>query len=261
MSGAATPLAGQVAWITGGGSGIGLAGAIELARAGCRVVVSGRDGDKLDLAIAAAEQAGVPRGAMTPAPLDVADAAAVTRVAAEIETRHDRIDILVNSAGLNYAKRYWKDTDSATFADVVAINLNGAAACTLAVLKGMQRRRRGTVVNVASFVGWHLGYLTGPAYTASKAAMIALTHSFNIEEGVNGLRATALCPGEVATPILKSRPVQPSAEEKARMLQETDLGRTIRFIAEMPAHVCINELVISPVWNRLYVGGDELKRK
>ena len=106
-----------------------------------------------------------------------------------------------------------------------------------------------------------MGYLTGPAYTASKAAMIALSHSFNIEECVNGLRATALCPGEAATPILKKRPVEPSAEEKARMLQEDDLGRTIRFIAEMPPHVCINELVITPVWNRLYVGGDDLKRK
>ena len=54
--------------------------------------------------------------------------------------------------------------------------------------------------------------------------------------------------------------VEPSDEEKARMLQEEDLGRTIRFIAEMPAHVCINELVITPVWNRLYLGGDDLKR-
>lgn len=261
MSVTASTLAGQVAWITGGGSGIGLAGAISLACAGCRVVISGRDGDKLELALATAQSAGVPRGSITTATLDVADAAAVARVAAEIEARHERVDILVNSAGLNYAKRYWKDTDSTTFADVIAINLSGAAACTLAVLKGMRRRRQGTVINIASFVGWHLGYLTGPAYTASKSAMIALTHSFNIEECVNGLRATALCPGEVATPILKKRPVEPTAEEKACMLQEADLGQTIRFVAERPAHVCINELVISPVWNRLYIGGDDFKRE
>ena len=260
MSNAAA-LAGQVAWVTGGGSGIGLAGAIELAKAGCRVIVSGRDAAKLDAAIAGAEARGAPPGSITPAPLDVADATAVARVGAEVQGRHGRVDVLVNSAGVNFAKRYWNDTDSATFDEVVAINLNGAAACTLAVLKGMQQRRQGTVINVASFAGWYLGYLTGPAYTASKAAMIALSHSFNIEECVNGLRATALCPGEAATPILKKRPVEPSAEEKARMLQEDDLGRTIRFIAEMPAHVCINELVITPVWNRLYVGGDDLKRK
>jgi NADP-dependent 3-hydroxy acid dehydrogenase YdfG len=259
--GADQTLSGQVAWVTGGGSGIGLSGAIELAKAGCRVVVSGRDAAKLDAAVASAEARGAPPESIAAAPLDVADAAAVARVATAIQDRYGRVDILVNSAGINFAKRFWTETDSATFDEVVAVNLNGATACTLAVLKGMQRRHLGTVINVASFAGWYLGYLTGPAYTASKAAMIALSHSFNIEECVNGLRATALCPGEVATPILKKRPVEPSAEEKARMLQEDDLGRTIRFIAEMPGHVCINELVITPVWNRLYVGGDDLKRK
>lgn len=253
-------LAGQIAWVTGGGSGIGLAGAIELAKAGCRVIVSGRDAAKLVAAIASAEASGAPHGSIEAAPLDVADMAAVARVGAEIQDRYQAVDILVNSAGINFAKRYWAHTDSATFGEVVAVNLNGAAACTLAVLKGMRQRRSGTVINVASFAGWYLGYLTGPAYSASKAGMIALSHSFNIEECVNGLRATALCPGEAATPILKHRPVEPSAEEKARMLQEADLGRTIRFIAETPAHVCINELVITPVWNRLYVGGNDLKR-
>ena len=261
MSTASTsPLAGQVAWITGGGSGIGLAGAVELAKAGCRVVISGRDAAKLDAAVASAEARGAPHGAIEAAPLDVADIAAVARVAAAIEARHGRVDILVNSAGVNMPKRYWKETDAATFAAIVAINLTGATACTMAVVKGMRARRIGTVINVSSFAGWSVGYLTGPAYTASKAGMIALSHSFNIEECINGLRATALCPGEVATPILKNRPVEPSAEEKARMLQEDDLGRTIRFIAEMPPHVCINELVVSPVWNRLYIGGDDLKR-
>ena len=253
-------LQGKVAWITGGGSGIGLAGAIELAKAGCRVVISGRDADKLDAAVIDAQTRGAPAGAISSAPLDVADKAAVRRVAAQIEAEFSRVDILVNSAGVNFPRRFWTETDSETFEQVVAINLNGATFCTLAVLKGMQARREGTVINVASFAGWHFSYLTGPAYTASKAGMMALTHSFNIEECVNGLRATALCPGEVATPILKKRPVEPSAEAKARMVQEADMGRTIRFIAEMPPHVCINELVISPVWNRIYIGGDDLKR-
>ncbi len=254
-------LQGKVAWITGGGSGIGLAGAVELARAGCRVVISGRDAAKLAAAVRQAETQGAPHGALSTAPLDVADGDAVAQVAQELQARLGRVDILVNSAGINFRKRYWSETDSPTFNQVVGVNLNGAMACTLAVLPGMRARREGTVINVASFAGWHYGYLTGPAYTASKAALMALTHAFNIEEGVNGLRATSLCPGEVATPILQQRPVVPSAEEMARMLQEEDMGRTIRFIAEMPAHVCINELVISPVWNRIYVGGEDLKRK
>ena len=254
-------LEGQVAWVTGGGSGIGLAGAVDLAKAGARVVVSGRDAAKLDAAIAEAEARGAPAGSITAKPLDVADAKAVNAVAAAIQAELGRVDILVNSAGLNYPKRYWCDTDAETFADVVGINLNGATYCTLAVVKGMRARGQGTVINVASFAGFHYEYMTGPAYTASKAAMMALTHSFNIEECVNGLRATSLCPGEVATPILKKRPVQPTEADKARMLQEADLGRTIRFIAEAPAHVCVNELVISPVWNRTYVQDQPLVRK
>ena len=253
-------LSSKVAWVTGGGSGIGMAGAVELAKAGCRVVISGRDAAKLDAALAHAEVAGAPTGLISASPLDVADAAAVQRVAHDIQERLGRVDILVNSAGINFPKRYWGETDAATFEKVIAVNLNGATYCTLAVLHGMRERHEGTVINVASFAGWHFGRLTGPAYTSSKAALMALTHSFNIEECVHGLRATALCPGEVATPILKQRPIEPSADEKARMLQEADLGRTIRFIAEMPAHVCINELVISPVWNRIYVGGAELGR-
>ena len=254
-------LQGKVAWITGGGSGIGLAGAIELVHAGCHVVISGRDAAKLAAAVRQAETQGAPPGMLSTAPLDVADSDAVARVAQQLQAQLGRVNILVNSAGINFRKRYWSETDSATFNQVVGVNLNGAMACTLAVLPGMRARREGTVINVASFAGWHYGYLTGPAYTASKAALMALTHAFNIEECVNGLRATSLCPGEVATPILQQRPVVPSAEEMARMLQEQDMGRTIRFIAEMPAHVCINELVISPVWNRIYVGGEDLKRK
>jgi NAD(P)-dependent dehydrogenase (short-subunit alcohol dehydrogenase family) len=256
-----TSLDGKIAWITGGGSGIGLAGATELARAGCRVVISGRDEFKLNSAVESAIAQGVPQGRISAAVLDVSDRNAVSATAQAIAGELGGIDILVNSAGVNFPKRYWKETDGSTFERVVATNLNGAAYCTLAVVEGMRTRRLGTVINVASFAGWHLSYLTGPAYTASKAGMIALTHSFNIEEGVNGLRATALCPGEAATPILKLRPIEPSEADKARMLQEIDLGRTIRFIVEMPPHVCINELVITPVFNRLYVGGDELRRR
>jgi NAD(P)-dependent dehydrogenase (short-subunit alcohol dehydrogenase family) len=254
-------LAGQVAWVTGGGSGIGLAGAVALAQAGCSVVISGRDASKLDAAVEQAVARGAPAASITALPLDVSDRAAVERIAAAIEAQHGGVDLLVNSAGINFPKRFWKETDAATFEQVMAVNLNGATFCTLAVLKGMQSRRRGTVINVASFAGWHFSYLTGPAYIASKAGLMALTHSFNIEECVNGLRATALCPGEVSTPILKQRPVEPSEEDKARMLQEDDLGKTIRFIAEMPPHVCINELVISPVFNRVYLGGADIQRR
>jgi NADP-dependent 3-hydroxy acid dehydrogenase YdfG len=68
------------------------------------------------------------------------------------------------------------------------------------------------------------------------------------------LRACCLSPAEVATPILKSRPVPPSEEILAKMLQPADLGRTIVFVANMPRHVCVNEILISPTWNRAFIG-------
>jgi NADP-dependent 3-hydroxy acid dehydrogenase YdfG len=81
-----------------------------------------------------------------------------------------------------------------------------------------------------------------------------------MEEGANGLRATVIMPGEVATPLLRKRPVAPSKEEMERMLQPEDLGATIRFVAELPPRVCVNEILISPTWNRVFFGGTDLAR-
>ena len=83
--------------------------------------------------------------------------------------------------------------------------------------------------------------------------MNSMTESLNMEAGIHGVRACALCPGEVATPILDSRPIPVTAEEKALMLQAEDCGEIIAFIAQMPPHVCINELTVSPTWNRGFV--------
>jgi NADP-dependent 3-hydroxy acid dehydrogenase YdfG len=74
-----------------------------------------------------------------------------------------------------------------------------------------------------------------------------------MEEGVNGVRACVICPGEVDTPLLAKRPVPQPAEVRAKMLRPEDLGRTIRFVSEMPTHVCVNEIIISPVSNRLFL--------
>jgi NADP-dependent 3-hydroxy acid dehydrogenase YdfG len=75
-----------------------------------------------------------------------------------------------------------------------------------------------------------------------------------MEECGNGIRACAICPAEVDTPIMDRRPVPPSAEDRALMLKPEDLGRTIRFVAELPARACVNQIIISPTWNRVYVG-------
>jgi NADP-dependent 3-hydroxy acid dehydrogenase YdfG len=246
-------LQGKVAWITGAGSGIGRAGAVELAQAGARIVLSGRRSGQLDEVAAEIRSAG---GAAETVPLDVGNKSAVAEAAAGIGP----VDILVNSAGINLPTRFWKNLTPESFQQIVDINLNGALYCIHAVLPAMRARKDGLVINVSSWAGRFETYMTGPAYNASKHAMAALTMSLNDEECVNGIRATVIYPGEVATPILKNRPKPPSPEEIARMLQAEDLGRTIRFIAEMPPRVCINEVLISPTWNRLFVGGADIAR-
>ena len=240
----------RVAWVTGGGSGIGEAGAEALAADGWIVVVSGRRREALDAVVAKIAKAG---GQAEAIPLDVSVAADAEKVAGEIVARHGRIDLLVNSAGINVPKRRWDDMEIDGWNKLVEINLNGVLYCMRAVLPTMRRQRDGSIINVSSWAGRHVSKMPGPAYTTTKHAVLALTHSFNMDECVNGLRACCLSPGEVATPILKLRPVAPSEQEQARMLQPEDLGRTIAFVAGMPSRVCMNEILISPTWNRGFI--------
>jgi NADP-dependent 3-hydroxy acid dehydrogenase YdfG len=242
-------LEGKVAWITGGGSGIGLAGAMELARAGARVVLSGRNHDTL----AAAEKQVKAVGSCDAIALDVSNKSAV----AQTLERIGRVDILVNSAGINDPKRNFFNVSTEAWDRIVGINLSGMFYCVHAVLPGMRSRKDGLIVNVSSWAGRYASTLTGPAYNATKHAVIALTESINMEEGLNGIRATAVLPGEVATPILEKRPVPPPPEVRAKMLQAEDLGKTILFLASLPARACVNELIISPTHNRFYFGGLE----
>ena len=241
----------RIAWVTGGGSGIGQAGAEALAADGWTVVISGRRPDALDSVAVGISSKGV--GTAEALQLDVSDAAAVEKAAQSILAKHGRIDLLVNSAGINVPKRSWKDMELEGWDKLVDINLNGVLYCMRAVLPAMRAQKDGCIINVASWAGRHVSKMPGPAYTTTKHAVLALTHSFNMDECINGLRACCLSPAEVATPILKLRPVVPSAEEQARMLQPEDLGRTIAFVASMPAHVCVNEILISPTWNRSFV--------
>jgi len=248
-------LKGKVAWITGGGSGIGLAGAEELARAGARVVISGRtektnrEAEKKLKALGDAEAVRI----------EVSDKKAVNAVAAGIEQRYGRIDILVTSAGTNIAgnARNFRNMTQQGWDEVVAINLNGLFYCCHAVIPGMRKRGDGLIINISSWAGRYASQLTGPAYNATKRAVIAVTESINMEECAYGIRATSILPGEVATPIMEKRPVPPSKEERARMAQPEDFGKAILFVATMPARSCVNELVIAPTWNRFYLGGLE----
>jgi NADP-dependent 3-hydroxy acid dehydrogenase YdfG len=246
-------LGGKVVWITGGGSGIGLAGGIELARAGAHIVISSRNRETL----LASEKQIKAAGSGEAISLDVSDQKEVSKSAAAILKRHGRIDILINSAGINVPKRHFKNVSLEGWDQIVAINLSGMFYCCHAVLPAMRERKDGLVINISSWFGRYANPLAGPGYSATKHAVNALTEQLNIEECANGIRATSILPGEVATPILEKRPVPPPPEERARMLQAEDLGRAILFIATLPPRACVNELIISPTWNRFYLGGLE----
>lgn len=241
----------RIAWVTGGGSGIGQAGAEALAADGWTVIVSGRRKEALDDVVRTISARD--GGRAEALQLDVSRWADVEAAAKQILDRHGRIDLLVNSAGVNVPRRSWQDMEIDGWDKLVDINLNGVLYCMRAVLPAMRAQKDGCIINVSSWAGRHVSKMPGPAYTTTKHAVLALTHSFNMDECVNGLRACCLSPAEVATPILNLRPVVPTAEEQARMLQPEDLGRTIAFVAGMPPHVCVNEILISPTWNRSFV--------
>jgi NADP-dependent 3-hydroxy acid dehydrogenase YdfG len=246
-------LSGKTAWITGGGSGIGLAGGLELARAGVHVVITGRNAATLKEAEKQIKAAGSGEAIL----LDVSKKEDVARVAQKIGP----VDILVNSAGVNSPRRNFHNVAVESWDEIVAINLSGLFYCVHAALPGMRSRQDGLIINVSSWSGRYANTLTGPGYNATKSAVVALTESINMEEGKNGIRATSVLPGEVATPILEKRPVPPAPEVRAKMLQAEDLGKTILFIASLPPRACINEVIISPTWNRFYFGGLEAAPK
>ena len=244
-----TTLLGKTAWITGGASGIGRACALSLWRAGATIAVSARTQTTIDALV---RECGNER--IIALPLDVADRSAVEAAGRQLQERAGAIDILVNAAGINVANRKLTRLTPADWDQVIDINLNGAFYCMHAVLPGMRDKGAGTIINISSWAGRFASALTGAAYGASKHAMAAMTMSVAMEECANGIRACAIYPGETATPILVNRPTPPSAQDLARMLQPEDVAAAVDFVIALPARATVNELVISPTWNRAFLG-------
>src|SRR5471030_2848544 len=243
-------LTGKVAWVTGAGSGIGQAAAIALAKEGATVVLTGRRKEALDETAATIKQAG---GKAVVKPGDLMKAKPVTKIAADIDKKFGRCDILVNNAGLNILERTFKQLTPAGVDQVIDGNLSSAFYCTTAVLPMMRKQKGGLLIHTSSVAGRVPGPLSGAAYSAAKHGVIAMSHTLNMEECINGIRSCAVLPGEVVTPILDKRPVPVTREERAKMAQSEDVGDLIRYVACLPAHICINEVWITPTWNRSYV--------
>src|ERR1700722_20203399 len=247
-------LTGKIAWVTGAGSGIGEAGALALAEEGASgVLPGGRRNPPEGFAARIAKQGGTARAH----PGDMSRSEDASAIAEAIEKEFGRLDILVNNAGSNIPDRSWKKLTAAGADELIRANLSTAFHGAIAVLPIMREQKDGVIINIASIAGRFVSTQPGVGYIAAKHGVVALSHSINMEECRNGIRSTALSPGEVATPILAKRPVPVSDEDKARMLQSEDLGDLIRYIACLPPRVCLNDVLITPTWNRAYISAQD----
>src|SRR6185369_15895782 len=182
---------------------------------GATVVLTGRRKEPLQETAATIKKAG---GKAEVKPGDLMKASAVTKIAREIEKKHGRCDILVNNAGLNILDRSWAKLTPAGAEQVIDGNLSSAFYCTTAVLPMMRKRKDGVLIHTSSMAGRNPSLLSGPAYSAAKHGVVPITPA-----------------------------------ERKRMAQSEDVGDLIRYVACAPAHICINEVWITPTWNRGYV--------
>jgi meso-butanediol dehydrogenase/(S,S)-butanediol dehydrogenase/diacetyl reductase len=187
---------GARALVTGAGSGIGRACAHRLAAEGAEVLAADID---LERVTAVAEEIVAGGRRAEPVELDVADPDSVAGLAALIQSP---LEILVNNAGIG-ASGTIADTDDETWRRLFSVNVDGVFRCTRAVLPGMLRRGKGSVVNVASVAGL-VGLTDRFAYCATKASVVGMTKAMALDFASSGVRFNCVCPGTVHTPWVES---------------------------------------------------------
>jgi len=228
--------------VVGGGTGIGEACALALAQAGHRVAIAGRREEKLK-EVAARQNSPFPilyKGA------DAADRAQANDLIQWGTQQLGQIDILINCAGINTARRMMADIDPADWDRVMQVNATSAFNTIHAVLPQMRERKDGLIINISSISGIRANMLGGVAYCASKFAMAALGTCVGMEERPNGIRVTNVYPGEVETPILEARLKPVSAEHRAKILQPEDVAALVLTVVQLPPRAHVPELVIKP---------------
>ena len=206
----------KVAIITGAGSGIGQATAVKFAQEGARVAVC-------DINEKAAQQTAndinASGGAALPFHVDVCSKESVARMVAGVMKQWGRIDTLVNNAGIVQDAQFKKMSDE-QFERVIDVNLKGVYNCTKAVVDIMLQQNSGVILNASSIVGIY-GNFGQTNYAATKFGVIGMAKTWARELGRKGIRANAICPGFVETPILKAMP-----EKVIRMMEDkVPLGR------------------------------------
>ena len=250
-------LDGKVALVTGAGSGIGKAIALALAGEGATLALAGRREAHLVETKAAIDAKG---GKAMAFPLDVMKHDAAGKVVAAIKAAQGAVDILVNNAGHAGHVRNIRFMAEAEWRNVVDLNLTAVFSLTQAVLPDMLAKKEGTVVTIASFSGLNPTLLGGAPYSAAKAGAINFMGFVHNTFRNQGIRATAVVPGEADTPILDSRARPPSVEERAMMLAPEDVAQAVRLCVTLPARATIPELRILPTYQRDVSGDLEAAR-
>ncbi|MDJ0852543.1 MAG: glucose 1-dehydrogenase [Myxococcota bacterium] len=214
-------LEGRTALVTGGGSGIGREAALLFAAEGANVLVADRDAASGAGVVEAIEAAG---GAARFAATDVAVSAQVAAAVAEAERAFGALHVVFNNAGIfPDGDGSPVDTEEEVWDRVMAVNLKGVFLGCKHGIPALLRAGGGSIVNTASFVAVIGAATSQIAYTASKGGVLAMTREIAVEYARQGIRANALCPGPVDTPLLRELLADPAA--RARRLVHVPMGR------------------------------------
>jgi 3-oxoacyl-[acyl-carrier protein] reductase len=233
------PSPSTTALVTGATQGIGRATAFALGRAGYRVGICARTEAKVRQVVEELKAQGIEAAG---AKADVGQPDAVPPAVQKIVTALGEIGVLINNAGILIAKPLEEltldDWDS-----TMETNVRSLFLMTRAVLPGMRRRREGTIVNVASLAGKN-GFVGGTAYTASKHAVLGFSRSLMLEARKDNVRVVAICPGSVATGMLRDQAMLKADANK--ILQPEDVADSILHAIRLPVRAMVSELDIRP---------------
>lgn len=232
----------KVAVVTGAGSGVGRASAIKMAQQGWEVVLIGRTEETLRETATLTHKADV----CLVFPLRIGDMKATAKMANEVVAKFGRVDLLVNAAGTNVPRRSLEVLSMDDYHTMIDSNLNGAFYLVQGFLPKMREQKSGTIINIVSDAGRQASPKAGPGYVVSKFGMVGLTQAINAEERGNGIRACAILPGDIDTPLLNKRPAPPDAQARARMLQPEDVADCVMLAVNLPERAVIEELLIRP---------------
>jgi len=233
--------------ITGATSGFGEACARKFAADGDRLILTGRRKERLEGLQRELEG----KARVLPLVFDVQDRKAVFAAVAGIPESWKRIDILINNAGLALGRDFFEDADLDDWETMMQTNVMGLLYVTRAVLPLMIPTGKGHIINMGSVAGKDV-YEKGNAYCGSKFAVDALSRGMRIDLLRHGIKVTAIHPGAAETEFSLVR-FKGDAEQAKKIYQgfqplsAGDVADVVHYCASMPAHVCINDLVVTPV--------------